>query len=79
MKSSIPESGLLRLGAILKPMGPIPISKSGWYEAIKSGRFPIKPVRLGPRTVCYRATDIRRLIEEGVPRAGLATRSGDRS
>jgi prophage regulatory protein len=76
---SIPESGLLRLKSIIKPNGPIPVSKSGWYEAIKSGRFPIKPVRLGPKTVCYRAADIRRLIEEGIPRAGLATRSGDRS
>jgi prophage regulatory protein len=55
---------LLRLDAILAPKGPLPISRSGWWAGVKSGRYP-KPVRLGPRTTAWRASDIRRLVHQG--------------
>jgi predicted DNA-binding transcriptional regulator AlpA len=55
---------LLRLDAIIAPKGPLPISRSGWWAGVKSGRFP-KPVRLGPRTTAWRASDIRRLVQQG--------------
>ena len=71
-------SGLLRLKFVIKPHGPLPISKAALYAAIQSGHFPA-PVKLGPRISAWRETDIRKIIEEGVPRAGLATRSGDKS
>lgn len=54
----IPETGFLRLRAILKF---IPISKSTWWEGVKTGRFP-KPVKLGLRITAWRAEDIRALI-----------------
>lgn len=41
------------------PIEPIiPISRSGVYHRIKDGTFPA-PVKLGPRTVAWRESDIR--------------------
>lgn len=57
-----PQTGLVRLKAILGPDGPIPVSKSSWWEGVRSGRYP-KPVKLGPRTTAWRVEDIRALIE----------------
>lgn len=62
---SFPATGLVRLSAILSPSGPIPVSKSTWWQGVKSGRFP-KPLKLGPRTTVWRVEDIRALIERGV-------------
>lgn len=61
---TLPETGFVRLSAILAPNGPIPVSKSTWWAGIKQGRFP-KPVKLGPRITAWRVEDIRRLIETG--------------
>jgi predicted DNA-binding transcriptional regulator AlpA len=71
------QSQLLRLKSIIKPDGPIPVSKSTLYAWIQSKRFPA-PLKLGSVSV-WRGEDIRKLIEEGVPRSGLATRSGGKS
>lgn len=72
------SAGLLRLRDIIKPSGLIPISASSWWAGVKSGRFPA-PVKLGPRITAWKSEDIRKLIEEGIPRSGLATKSGARS
>lgn len=63
------QSGLLRLWQIVgdprKNQPPlIPISKSSWWAGVKSGRFP-KPVKLGPRTTCWRETEILAIIGGG--------------
>jgi predicted DNA-binding transcriptional regulator AlpA len=63
-QSDLPQTGFLRLRAILAPAGPIPVSKSTWWQGIKDGRFP-KPVKLGKRVTVWRVEDIRRLIETG--------------
>ena len=60
----LPETGFLRLRAILAPAGPIPVSNSTWWQGIKDGRFP-KPLKLGKRVTVWRVEDIRRLIETG--------------
>jgi prophage regulatory protein len=60
----LPRTGFLRLRAILAPAGPIPVSKSTWWQGIKDGRFP-KPIKLGKRVTVWRVEDIRRLIETG--------------
>lgn len=64
----LPETGFLRLPQIVgdhhaSPPIPaiIPVSRSGWWEGVKSGRYP-KPVKLGPRTTVWRVEDIRALI-----------------
>jgi predicted DNA-binding transcriptional regulator AlpA len=63
-----PNTGLVRLHSILAPNGPIPVGRTTWWEGVKSGRFP-KPLKLGPRISAWRAEDINRLIEAGVPAA----------
>jgi len=62
-------SGLLRLKQIIgdpkaDPPEPaiIPISRSSWLEGVRKGRFP-KPIKLGPRTTCWRYSDIVDFIE----------------
>jgi predicted DNA-binding transcriptional regulator AlpA len=60
---SFPHTGLVRLAAILAPHGPIPVSKTTWWEGVRSGRFP-KPIKLGPRVTVWRAEDIRALFED---------------
>jgi len=63
----LPESGLVRLSQIvgdrkngIPPI--IPVSKSAWWSGVKTGRYPAA-VKLGERTTCWRAEDIRALIE----------------
>lgn len=70
--SKLPETGYLRISQILgnKKENPptqalIPISKSSWWEGVKTGRFP-KPIKLGPRTTVWRVEDIRQLINSGI-------------
>ena len=61
--SQLPATGFVRLPGILAPNGPIPVSKSSWWQGIKDGRYP-KPVKLGPRITAWRVEDIRALISE---------------
>jgi len=59
------QQSFLRLPDVLRI---IPVSKSAWWQGCKSGRFP-RPIKLGPRTSAWRASDIaalvNRLNEEG--------------
>jgi len=57
-----PRTGFARLSQILAPAGPIPVSKSTWWQGVKEGRFP-KPQKLGPRTTVWKVEDIRALFE----------------
>tara|TARA_R110002073_G_scaffold67393_2_gene167968 strand:+ start:18639 stop:18821 length:183 start_codon:yes stop_codon:yes gene_type:complete len=56
---------LLRVDAIVAPGGVLPISRSTWWEGVRSGRYP-KPVRLGIRILAWRLADIEQLMEDGV-------------
>ena len=60
----LPEIGFVRLANLLAPAGPIPVSKSTWWNGVKTGRFP-KPIKLSPRITVWRVEDIRALIREG--------------
>jgi prophage regulatory protein len=67
----LPETGYLRLRQIIgdanaDPPIPaiIPVSKSTWWQGIRSGRFP-QPKKLGPRITAWRVEQIRDLIENG--------------
>lgn len=57
-----PAEGYVRLPSILKPSGPLPISRSTWWLGVKEGRYP-PPVKLGPRVTAWRAADIIALME----------------
>ncbi len=66
----LPEVGFVRLNQIIgnpnaNPpiLGLIPISRSGWFQGVKEGRFP-KPVKPTSRVSMWRVDDIRRLIDE---------------
>ena len=66
--TSIPETGFLRLSQILgnpksnPPTPPIiPISKSGWWQGVSSGRYPA-PLKLSPKVTVWRVEDIREMI-----------------
>jgi len=63
------QTGLLRLNQIVgnpkaNPPIPaiIPVSKSSWWNGVKSGKFP-KPYKLGERTTVWRVEDILALID----------------
>ena len=66
----LPETGFLRLTQIIgnpKAVPPIPavipVSKSTWWEGVRTGRYP-QPVRtLGLRITAWRVEDIRALID----------------
>lgn len=67
--TSLPETGFLRLPQIIgnpKATPPIPalipVSKTNWWQGVKSGRYP-KSVKLGVRTTAWRVEDIRKLID----------------
>lgn len=62
-KGAFPEAGFVRLSQILSPHGPIPVSKSTWWQGVKDGRFP-QPQKLGPRTTVWKVRDIRALFED---------------
>ena len=57
------HDSLLRLPEVLAL---VPVSRATWYAGVKSGRYP-QPVSLGPRCVAWKASDIQRLVSQGVP------------
>ena len=57
---NISSNALLRLPQVLAL---IPVSRSAWWAGCKSGRYP-KPVKLGPRTTAWRASDIATILEK---------------
>lgn len=61
-KPVLPDEGFVRLSQIVRPSGPIPVSKSSWWEGVRTGRYP-KPIKLSPRVTVWRVSDIRALIE----------------
>jgi predicted DNA-binding transcriptional regulator AlpA len=60
--SRFPQTGFVRISAIIAPNGPIPVSKSTWWQGVRDGRFPA-PVKLGPKTTVWRVEDVLALIE----------------
>ncbi|MDF1680267.1 AlpA family phage regulatory protein [Ponticaulis sp.] len=57
-----PKTGFVRIKQIIAPWGPIPVSKSTWWQGVKDGRFP-KGHKLGPGVTVWRAEEIRALYE----------------
>lgn len=70
MPNELPHVGFLRLRQIIgdpraKPPIPaiIPVSKSSWWDGVRTGRFP-RAIKLGERTTVWRVEDIRALIQQ---------------
>lgn len=58
--NTLPDTGYLRLPEVLRY---IPVSKTTWWNGVKSGRFP-KSVKLGPGITAWKAEDIRQHIAQ---------------
>lgn len=55
----LPLTGLLRIKQVLRF---VPVSRSNWWQGVREGRYP-QPLKLSQRVTCWRAADIRALIE----------------
>ena len=55
----LPQTGLLRIKQVLRF---VPVSRSNWWAGVKSGIYP-KPLKLSERVTCWKAADIRTLVE----------------
>lgn len=60
-KPHFPASGYVRLNQILGPLGPLPISRSGFWAGVKIGKFP-QPRKISERVTVWRAQDIHDLL-----------------
>jgi predicted DNA-binding transcriptional regulator AlpA len=60
MPSFLPTEGFVRLSTVLDH---IPVSKSTWWDGVKSGDYPA-PVKVSPRSTAWLVTDIRELIDK---------------
>ena len=54
-----PADKLLRLPDVLAR---VPVSGASWWKGVKEGRYPAA-IKLGPRTTCWRESDINKLIQ----------------
>jgi len=57
--NDIDPRALIRLKTVLQL---VEVGKTKWWSGVKSGEFP-QPVRLGPRTTCWRAGDVFDFID----------------
>jgi len=62
----MPDNGLIKLPYIIGDkkkgiQGVYPVSQATWYAGIQSGRYPAS-VKLGPRSVAWRVSDIKALL-----------------
>lgn len=55
-------TSIKRLLHLHQVLARVPISKSSWWEACRTGRYP-KPIKLGPRTTVWREEDIAVLLK----------------
>ncbi len=58
MQPTTTTEKLIRLPGVLDR---VPMSRSGWLQGVKDGRYPA-PVRLSPRRVAWRESDINEFI-----------------
>ena len=71
ISTTVDPRGLLRLKQVLKL---IPISAASWWNGVRSGKYP-KPVKIGPHTTAWRASDVLALIDS----LAADSQQGDRS
>lgn len=58
-----PATGYVRVKQILAPLGPLPISRSGFWAGVKCGKFP-RPRKISSRVTVWRAEDIHALLSK---------------
>jgi prophage regulatory protein len=58
--SPLPQEGYIRLTKVLAV---IPVSKSTWYDGVKTGKYPQPTKKFGPRVAAWDVRDIRALLQ----------------
>ena len=58
----LPTEGFVRLKGVIAPNGPIPVSRSTWWQGVRDGKFP-KPIKLDRNITVWSVHDIRALID----------------
>ncbi len=53
---------LVRLNEVLNLL---PISSASWWNGVRAGKYP-RGIKLGPKTTCWRLSEITALAERGV-------------
>ena len=43
----------------------LPISSASWWNGVRAGKYP-RGIKLGPKTTCWRLSEITALAERGV-------------
>jgi len=68
--NQIPETGFLKIWQIIgnpkaNPPVPaiLPVGRTTFLNGVKSGKYP-KPVKLGERSIAWKVSDIRALVEQ---------------
>lgn len=67
---------LLRLHQIIAPGGPIPVSRSTWYEGVRTRRFPQRAETLGGRVAVWYSDEIDQLTQS--PAFSAKTEGGEK-
>jgi len=62
---SLEDKALLRLPRVLSLVG---VSRSSWWEGVKTGRFPAA-IKVSPRVTTWRASEIAELLDRLAGRA----------
>jgi len=63
IQSCLPVEGFVQVKQIVKPHGPIPVSRSTWLAGVKTGRFPPPNKYFGSNITVWNVKVIRELIE----------------
>lgn len=58
-KFILPDTGYVRIKEVLKV---IPVSRSTWWNGVKTGKFPAS-VKIGERITAWHVDDIRNYIQ----------------
>lgn len=58
----LPTDSDLALMKLPQVLAHLQVSRSGWLEGVRTGRYPA-PVRLSPRRVAWRVSDIKAFID----------------
>lgn len=60
---SLPKDGFIRLSEVLQVF---PVGESTWRKGVRKGKYPA-PYKLTQRSVAWRVSDIRKLIDSVEP------------
>lgn len=58
--ATLPSVGFIRLPQLLALL---PISKSTFWAGLKSGRYPLTPVKLSARCTAFKVEEVKALLE----------------